>query len=850
MNHSERGVHGRRGVNLSLLARADRLRVFSLRELWVRPGRTAALVTVMAIATTFLVAMIGISGSVTGTVRQVAEAVAGDADLEISGITNSGFDQDLHKTIAAVPGVRVAAPLVRTQANTSVGKVMVVGADLSGYKLESPLMTAAQGQLSALIGTPGGVLVGPAVARDPGSKIQLGDRTVTVAGVLNGKAATRVNQGYFVLAPLAVAQQVSGQGERLDSVLVALEPGADLESIRADLTTAVAGRAVVGDSLQRAAQHGPGIQILQYLTLMSAAVAFVVAAFLIYTVMAISISQRRPTLSVLRAVGGQPESLIVDLLGESAALGLLGGAVGSAVGVGIGRVAVSSVPTAFVQSTNLRLEYALPWYAVPLAVAVSIAMTVAAAAVAAVQIYRVSPLEALVPAEVAQSGGHPRWLRSVAFAVCIGLLGAVAGIHISESSLPFLSALTIVLFFAAGVTLCAALQPQLVAVTAALCRTWGGSGRLAAAAVERSSIRVWATLMTVVIAVGMAVTITGANRDTVTAATKALSSYADTTLFISTNPPDELPVGAALPQDLAAQVEQLPGVVRVVQVQIAFASLDGTKIALNGVSEGSSNPIYRAIGSDAVRSDLLAGRGVVLSKSLGKSLGVGAGDTVNLQTPHGVRAVRVLDLVAHLSPVNDIVGMSLEQLHTLFELPGATLLEIYAHPGTDVDTLRRSVRELKPPGTYDFTGPEEMELGVESTLRQITAVANAMWIIVVLIAALALLNTLTMSVLQRRREHGVLRAIGATPYQIVRMIVIETVSIGVVGGLVGLLLGLAGQYLYDLASPSILNFSVAYRPDIDSLVFAVVAAILCVVGCISPAIRAGNVNILQAINTD
>jgi len=110
-----------------------------------------------------------------------------------------------------------------------------------------------------------------------------------------------------------------------------------------------------------------------------------------------AISQRRPVISLLRAVGAKKWQIVRDLLAEAGLVGLASGIVGSALGVLIGRQAIGGLPAGLLQGLETRTDYILPGYAIPLAVAACIVVSVAAAALAARQVYKVAPAEALVP---------------------------------------------------------------------------------------------------------------------------------------------------------------------------------------------------------------------------------------------------------------------------------------------------------------------------------------------------------------------------------------------------------------------------------------------------------------------
>ena len=126
----------------AITAGASRLRLFSLRELAVHRRRTIASVAVMAVSAMYLVAILGIFGSITGSVNRLADGIAGIAALEVSGITDAGFPDSITAVVAAVPGVATAAPMIRTSAATASGPVLLLGADQSSAKLGGALKDA------------------------------------------------------------------------------------------------------------------------------------------------------------------------------------------------------------------------------------------------------------------------------------------------------------------------------------------------------------------------------------------------------------------------------------------------------------------------------------------------------------------------------------------------------------------------------------------------------------------------------------------------------------------------------------------------------------------------------------
>ena len=829
----------------TITAAASRLRLLSLRELTVHRRRTIASIAVMAVSAMYLVAVFGIFGSITGSVNRLADGVAGVAALEVSGITDAGFPEAITADVAAVPGVAAAAPMIRMSAQTPSGPVLLFGADASSAELGGALKDAVARPVKQLSQTPDGVQVGPAVGHGKGDKFQLGSGEVTVTDVLRGKQLTDLNGGQYVLAPLALAQNVTGRQGQLDSILITTKAGADRAAVRAAVADAVSGRAIVAPPSMRAARAGDGVKMMNYMALMGAVVALVVGAFLIYTTMTMAITQRRPVISILRAIGGRRTTIVRDMLAEAAILGVIGGAIGSGIGILLGRIAIGRLPPVLTQGLEARVEYWLPTYAIPAALATTVLTSVVASAMAARQVYKVSPIEALAPVGVSAADRVPRWLRIATGVGAVGVFAVSILIVLGRTGTIAIAAMSAL--FCAEIALGFALAGPIVKATAATARVFGAVGALAAATIERSPRRVWATVMTVLIAVVTTVVITGTNADMIRSARGIFASVADVDVWVSADSPDRYPTNA-LPQDLSKRVDTVPGVADITEGAYAFADLGGTRVMLDGFSPGTADALYRAV-DERTRNDVLAGRGVVLTRNLGKTLDVRVGDQLRLQTPHGPHQVTVLALVPYFSTVIGTIGMDLGQMRAWFDRPAATTLQIAAAPGVDPKRLLQDVRRVVPAPIFVYDGGTALA-GLEAPLRQSMFIANAVWIIVVLVATVALLNTLTLSVLERRREIGVLRAMGSSRRHTLQMVLAEAVGIGVVGGVLGLLFGLTDQWLYSLVSADIMNFDVDFRPSPMALVFTVGAITISLLGSLPPARRAARQNIIEAISVE
>jgi putative ABC transport system permease protein len=830
------------------LAAFSRLNVLNVRELRTHWGRAVASVVVVAVSAALLVAVLGVSGSITGSIDRLATSIGGDADLEVSGITGDGFDESLLGGVEGVENVTAAVPLVRTRTTANARPALLLGLGQNAAELHSDLQTAISDQLRAgspVTSAPDGVVVGAGLGVTKGAQFQVGGATVTAVAVVDGDAARRLNDAHFVIAPLALAQRISGRANTLDSILLFTNPRADVARVRTAVTTAIDGRAVVATPSFRAAQASSSFAILQAMTLLAASVSLVVAAFLSYNAMSIAITQRRPIISTMRALGGRRRTIMSDMLAEAALAGLLGGVIGSLCGIAIGRAAIGELPSTMVQTLDARIEYVLPIWVVPTAVAACIVASVTASALAARQVHAVAPIEAMAPGGAATPDAGSRRLR-----IASGVAGAtllVATILIVTGDLGRVAMASIALSFIGFSMLCFAFSGPIIGAAAAVARRFGAAGVLGAATIERAPRRMWVAMMTVLTAVVTTVAVTGATSNAVDSTVASFASIADADLWVSSAAATDYS-SSLLPPETAANVAAIPGVERVVPDQMAFATVGDTRVMMLGVAAGSHRDIYGSL-SPRDRQKLLAGEGVALSRDLGQSMGLAPGDEITLQTPTGERRVQVLALVPYFSGMTGTVAMSLDAMQGWFLRPGASDLEITVAPGADTDSVRAAIRKVVSPETFVYSGDEALA-GVAGALDQVIAVITIIAWIVVVVSAVTLLNTLMLSVLDRRREIGVLRAIGATRSFTLRAILAEAAGIGIVGGLLGLVLGAAIQYLTSIALTNVLSIDVAWRPSVSMIFIGLGALAICLLGAVPPAVRAARLNIVEAVDVD
>lgn len=831
-------------------------RVLNLRHFSQHRLRSALTIMGVAVAAALIVTVFALYGSLSGSIRQLAASVAGGADLEVAGITDAGFDQRLLAEVEATDGVGAAVPLIRSSVIIGGRRALLFGLDERARALGGQLERESASRRDQLRAHPDGLLLGEGVARavgaTAGQRVRVysgtgGERVVLALDVLTGERAGEINHGFFAAAALPLAQQITGKQGRLDSVLVVADSGVDGGRLERRLSEVVGQRAVVSSPYLRVEQATAATSLFQNTTLLVAFMALVVAGLLVFNTLSVVALERRQQFATLRALGGTRRGILRGFLGEAALLGLAGAAIGCLLGVLTARSLVQQLPSYLVSAFDVQVGFVLPPYAIPLAVVACLATSLVAAALPARRAMVVQPVEAMRPLGVLETHNGARRRTAVALAAGVALAGAgLAGAltlrderSLAAGPLLLLGSIVVIYGLTATITRAAGW----------LAARFGASGRLAAAAVERAPRRIWTTTVIVAIAGAIAVSTQGATQNQVSTVAAKVASLADVDFFVQTVPADDLPTGPLLPRGWRSELETVPGVAEVVEGQLAYATVGRQRVVLQGFGGSSNAPVFR-LADAAAQAALLDGSGAVVSRRVASRLGLGVGDTVRLPTPRGEQRLPIADVVdAVVTAEGGLIAMSLEHLQTWFGRPGASYLEVTLDPGAQAGPVRERIEELAgraPLPVHVVSGAESLR-STEGAVRQAAALALTIQWVVAGAAALAVLTTLMISVVERRRELGIIRAVGASRRLLGWTVLREAAAVGTLGGAIGLVVGIALHYVAVQALSQAAGLGLDFEFTPVALAAAVAAFGASMLGAIGPARRAARLNVIEAI---
>ncbi|MGW3939701.1 ABC transporter permease [Streptomyces phaeochromogenes] len=685
---------------------------------------------------------------------------------------------------------------------------------------------------------------------------QPGSFKVKVVGIATFRT-TNPGAALVFLDPAVARTKLLGKADAATSIQVDAAKGVSDEQLKQRIAAAIGSGTYELETADEqaetaAAQLGGFLDVIKYVMLGFAGIAVLVGVFLIVNTFSMLIAQRTRELGLLRALGADRRQVRRSVLLEATLLGLVGSTLGLAAGIGL---AIGLIELMGLLGMNLKTaEMVIGWPTPVAAYVVGVGVTFVAAYLPARRAAGVSPMAALADAEIA-GVGRPLRVRAVV-GLIVGALGAAALVGCvtatetgSAASLLGLGVvLTLIATVIAGPLL---VRPVIRVLGGFFPAVFGSIGRMSQRNALRNPRRTGATAAALM--VGLA--LVGGMSVASASMSKSFDDQIDKTLgadFVVQNA-NFLP----FPQEITEKVQDTEGaglVVRQRFTPVAVRLPDGKRVETTAAGyESQLDEVARITYAEGDTAAALADGNIAMDAGFAKDHDVRLGSTIPVEFPAGQKTELK---VAALTDQDAAEGFGTQGglffgLGTIEKyVPGGqdSALYVNAASGTSADTLRANLdKTLDPYPQVQVRDLADYKKLIHDQIAVLLYLVYALLGLAIVIAVLGVVNTLALSVVERTREIGLLRAIGLARRQLRRMIRLESVVIAVFGAVLGLALGLvwgvcvqqvlALQGMKALAIP----WTTLVAVVVGSAVVGIVAALL-------PALRASRMNVLAAIS--
>ncbi|MGZ4505115.1 MAG: ABC transporter permease [Nocardioidaceae bacterium] len=635
--------------------------------------------------------------------------------------------------------------------------------------------------------------------------------------------------------------------DRFNDAWVTAKPGVSQPQLRDQVQALLPPgyKAQTGDQAahKAASDLQKAISFIGKFLLIFAGISLVVGSFLIVNTFSILVAQRSRELALLRALGASRRQVTRSVLFEAVVLGLLGATIGLGLGVLLAMGIRALFATFGLDLTGAPLVFAPR--TVVVSYVVGLVVTTLAAYLPARRSSRIPPVAALRDdIAMPESTLRRRLLAG-------GVLG-VGGIALMLTGL--FGSVPQPGYWVGGGILAALLgaaaaspvigRPFLVVAAALYRRGFGAVGRLAGQNSLRNPRRTAATASALMIGLALVTTMSIVGASSKASVDKTIAENFQGDLVVSNV------VGDAFSPSIGDRIARTSGVASVTRLRYGQGRVQGSSTGVTGVSAATLTNVVKVDMVKGSTADLRNGTVLVTEKEAAKRH-LALGDTVRMKMPAGTRSYRVVGIAANNNPV--LFFAYTTTLRTLVDagFPAQdNQLLVTKTPGTSTKALQatidRQTAQLPTVTVKDQAGYAAEQRG---PIDQLLILIYALLGLALVIAVLGIVNTLALSVIERTREVGLLRAIGLSRRQLRRMVRLEAVVIAVLGALLGVAMGIVFglALMVSLRDQGLEAISV---PVAQLVAFVLASAAIGVLAALLPARRAARLDVLRAIATE
>lgn len=817
-----------------------------------------------------LIGMRTANESVMGSFQSTVNKIAGSTQLQVTA-GDTGFEEEALERVQAVPGVRVASAVIEAVAATGLpgqGNLLILGVDMTSdrglrdYDLESGDEAVIDDPL-VFLAQPDSIIVTREFAvrnnLQVNSRIPMttmdGKKQFTVRGVMRAGGMAGAFGGNLAIMDVYAAEKVFGRGRRFDRIDLAVKEGYTVPGVQAAIEKAIGPGFTVEAPSNRGTQfesmlsaHRISIQVMSLFALF-------IGMFIIYNAFSIAVTQRRYEIGILRALGASRRQIRTLFLMES----FIEGVVGSIGGLGLGLLLARGmmgfigglIESVYgVEQTTLHSLAIDPRLLIG-SVAMGILTSMFAAWMPASEASRVDPVIALQKGKAQTISAQETKLRYWIAAAFLAL--ACVSLFFETFRPAFYLGFTLAI---AGMLL---LSPAIaVGITRLLrpllCKLRPVEGALAADALIQAPRRTAGTVAALMLSLTMVVGFAGL----------AVASYKSITgwMEIALNP--DLIVATSqnlasrtfrFPAKLGEELKTVDGVDVVQDVtapRIIFRNRPVLLVAAPIASLGRTARRTPLAGdTDDMYRRTAAGEGVMVADNLALLNNLHLGEMVEISTPSGVLRLPIVGVVEDYSDQSGTFLIDREVYKHYWKDDSCSLFRIYVKKGASPLDVRKRILDR-------FGGQSKLFVFTNQDLRDYIIKVTDQWFgisyaqvfVAIFVAILGIVNTLTVSITDRRRELGVLQAVGALRSQIRHTIWMEALSVALVGLLMGLALGAVFlYYILQILRRDVAGLRLAYEFPLKVALwlFPVIlgAALLSALGPAESAVRGSLVEALE-----
>ncbi len=800
-----------------ILARAKLFWRLLLKPLAVEPVRTALTIFAVALGVAVVLAMDLAGTSATGSFRSSLETLSGEQNFEITAI--GGVSENLVGQLTSQPFAWRVTPRMEDFAVLPHLKktLPLIGLDLIAESNRLALENSAAAATSAStqniatvavtslehLTSRDSIWVGQSLGIRTGEKIQL---------VINDRPAFYTVRGTFpdangnesaIVMDIAATQLALNRTGRVDRIYIRLPRQASTSSATASpeewrhrveqLLPAGAqlrpAGASTSENRKMLAAFRWNLRLLSY-------IALIVGAFLIYNTISVSVVRRRAEIGIARALGASRRQILLAFLGEAAFIGFIGASLGIPLGRLMASAAVKLMGTtiSMLYVTSRPGEIAFTPWSVALALVIGVGVTLFSAWSPAREASKVSPVEAMARGrrefEIRVAKASGLWLALVA-----AIAATVASRIPPIGGKPIFGYAATLLAVAAGVFAIPAFVDAATRATSHLLQKILGveallAARSLAGSLRRTSVLVAAlcTAVAMMTAVGIMV---GSFRQTIVTWMDS-ELPADLYLRPAGNPSaDQHPT---ISPELSDTIARLPGI-RAVQrlraYEISFEGMPATlgSIDLNSVQIYRTTDFFSGRPTETVLSELRNANSVIVSEPFTYKHHVKRGDSLQLALGSSRESFRIADVYYDYASERGMVLMDRNVMLKYLPDPAPSNIAVFVQPGANVLAVRKEIEAAAANYRVLIFANGDLRAQAVQIFDRTFAITYALEAVAVLVAVMGVAGALLALVIDRRRELGLLRYLGASSAQLRKLILTEAGLLGLLANFSGVVLG-------------------------------------------------------------